>query len=278
MKKFTKAVEDLVQGMFQLGQGSEVTLNKRQQGVLSRLGIDDYSSLPAAWTWMASRKDTHLAAFSYCLFNRNYPYTSDIYAKPLGKTAFKLLEEYLLANGYKRFNIYNVTASDCKLSLTIANPKWSENPPSGGFEYKINHTGISARFDPYVRNPAVFGLCIPGGLKPYLEAFDLMGETMQRFVVERTKKCDACKYCVQTDKTGTRPMAFIPIKFEGNEYPLCTYFPGYNYCWTHIDDGLAEILMQMLSFMDKFAPGTDGKENPKKRNGKGNKQIMTGKG
>ena len=254
MKKFTKAVDSLLQNMFLLGKSGDVKLNKQQLTVLSRLAIDDNDNLPPAWQWMSKRESANLISFSYCLFNKDYPCTSDIYARLLGETAFRKLENWMLEKGYLRFTITNITASDCKLSLTIANPKWSANPPSGGFEYKIRHTGISAQYDFYTANPPAFGLCIPNGMKAYLNAFDLMDSKLQKFVTERTKKCDTCKYCVQTDKTGTRPLAYIPVEYENVQYHLCTYFPGYNYCWNSIDDDLAEQLIHMLSFMDQFTP------------------------
>ena len=189
------------------------------------------------------------------MFHRDYPYTSDIYARLFGEAAFKKLENRMLSQGYKRFDIFDVTASDCKLSLTIANPKWSDSPPNGGFEYKIKHTGISARLDPYVQNPTVFGLCIPKGLMTSLiKSFDLMDEQLKDFFIKRTTKCWNCNYCVQTDKTGSRPKAYIPVRYEDNEHRLCTYFPGYNYCWTYIDDNLSDDLIKMLSFMDQLAP------------------------
>ena len=254
MKKFINTVDALIQNMFLLGQSENVILSKRQLIILSKLGIDDIGNLPSVWLWMSKRESANLQAFSYCLFDKDYPYTSDIYAKLLGKTAFKVLENRMIENGYKRYNITNVIASDCKLSLTIANPKWDSIPPRGGFEYKIRHTGISAQYEFFTAKPAVFGLCIPNGMKVYLQAFDSMDNKLQRFVVDRTKKCDVCKYCVQTDKSGTRPLAYIPITYENNQYRLCTYFPGYNYSWNNIDDDLANELINMLSFMDKFAP------------------------
>ena len=254
MKKFTKAVNDILQAMFLLGQGEEVKLTKRQQVVLSRLGIDDLTSLPNPWKWMSTKDGANISTFSHCLFDGSYPYTSEIYARLLEDSAFKKLENWMLAQGYKRFDIYDVTASHCKLSLSIANPKWGMEPPSGGFEYKIKHTGISARFDPYVSNPPIIGLCIPNGMKPYLEAFDTMDKPLQAFVVKQTKKCDMCNYCVQTDKTGSRPLAYTTIDFEDEEYQLCNYFPGYSYSWTRLDDGLVDMLIKILSFMDRFTP------------------------
>ena len=252
MKKFTKSVNGLLQGMYHLGRGEDIHLNKKQQVVLSRLGINNLSNLPAGWKWMSTRDGANIPAFSHCLFDSGYPYTSEIYARLLGDSAFKRLENWMLGQGYKRFDVYNVTASHCGLSLSIVNPKWSKEPPGGGFEYKIKHTGISARFDPFIKNPQVLGLCIPGGMKPYLESFDLMDKPLQGFVVKQTKQCDMCKYCVQTGKTGTRPLAYTPVKFEGKEYQLCNYYPGYYYCWTSIDDNLADMIIRMLAFMDRF--------------------------
>lgn len=254
MRKFTKSIDGLLQAMFLLGQGGQPTLNKRQHAILSRLGVDDPTNLPAAWRWMATRDSASLSAFSHCLFHSGYPYTSQIYARLLGAPAFKKLENWMLAQGYKRFDINDVTASDCKLSLSIINPAWSAQPPRGGFEYTIKHTGIAALFDDYVKTPPVLGLCIPGGMKPYLEHFDAMDKALQAFVVARTKKCDGCNYCVQTDKTGARPLAHTVVHFEGSDYQLCNYYPGYNYSWHSIDNDLADMLIQMLSFMDQFAP------------------------
>jgi len=109
-----------------------------------------------------------------------------------------------------------------------------------------------------VQNPPILGLCIPNGLKPYLLDFDSANKIIQEFIVSRTKKCDGCRYCVQTDKTKTRQLAYIKVKYDQKKYNLCPYFPGYSYCWSSIDEGLAEQLIKMLSFMDKFAPKNRG--------------------
>ena len=91
MRKFTKAVDSLLFNMFLIGQGKEAALNKRQQAVLSRLGIVDYTNLPDAWVWMAAREGARLQSFSHCTFNAGYPYTSDIYSRLLGEASFKRL-------------------------------------------------------------------------------------------------------------------------------------------------------------------------------------------
>jgi len=251
--KFLNAMYSLLQNMFLMGQYTDIKINKRQLTILSRLGINDFSDLPKAWTWMSSRAGASLTAFSYCLFNEEYPYTSDIYARLLGEEAFYKLENWMISQGYKRFDSYNLTVSDCNLSLTYANPAWGEEKPTTGLVYKIKHTGISTRYFPLIKEPAVLGLNIPNSLKSYLTEFNSMDENTREFIVNHTKKCDNCQYCVMTNKKSSRPLAYIPVEYEKVEYNLCTYFPGYRFCWTSIDNNLAEQLIKMMSFMDKFA-------------------------
>ena len=253
MNKFSKSIDMLLKNMYVIGQGLEVKLNKRQNDILIKLGINDFTNLSPAWVWMSNRIDCGLTDFSFCLFNKDYPYTSDIYARLLGESAFRKLESWLITHGYKRFDIYNVIASNCKLSLTYANPVWSNEQPNGGFEYKMKHTGISVRYDACFKNPVVLGLCIPYGFKTFLEGFESADSSVKHFIIERTKRCDCCKYCVQTDKTGTRPLAAIELSHDGEKHLLCPYFPGYSYRWSSINDNLVGQLTEMLTFMDKFA-------------------------
>lgn len=50
-----------------------------------------------------------------------------------------------------------------------------------------------------------------------LKNSEKMNQQVKGFVISRIKKCDGCRYCVQTDKTGKRPFAYISIE----EYKLC---------------------------------------------------------
>jgi hypothetical protein len=154
----------------------------------------------------------------------------------------------MIEKGYERFDIYNTVASDCKLSLTYANPAWSAKRPKGGYEYTIKHTGISAIYDVPTKIPHIVGLCIPNGLKAFLLAYNEMNPKTQDFVLSQTKQCNGCRYCVQTDKTGSRSLAIVKISHDGNEHNMCPYFPGYSYSWTSIDDVLVDQLIEMLSF------------------------------
>jgi|GEM_PF-3305021 hypothetical protein len=76
---------------------------------------------------------------------------------------------------------------------------------------------------------------------------------LQDFVLSKTKKCNQCRYCVQTDKTGTRPLAYVKVSRDGNSYALCPYFPGYRFCFTSLDGETADKIIERLDFMDGFA-------------------------
>ena len=169
--------------MFLITQGADVKLNKRQLKILALLGIDDLTKLPMAWTWMSKRPGANQTAFAYCLFKGNYAYSTDVYARLLGEKTFRRLEDWMISQGYKAYDIYSTTWVDYRLTLTYANPAWGKERPNGGFEYKIRHTGISAQYDSYVSNPVSFGLCIPYGLKHFLENFNSMSNNVKDFVI-----------------------------------------------------------------------------------------------
>lgn len=252
-KKFLKAVDAVVQNLFLLGQGQAVSWNRRQKAVLDALGLSA-SALPAAGRWLASRPGADIVDFSHCLFDAAQPaYLPAVYAPLLGESGFHTLQDWLGANGYRQYHLKHATATDCDMILAYANPLWGEEPPSGSFEYKVRHTGVCIRYDPWVRQPCVLGLCIPGGLGPWLERFAAMPPAVQTFVNAHAKVCNGCGYCVQTDKTGQRPRAAVAVPAAEGTRRLCPYFPGCNFCWTALDEALVRDIIGMLGFMDRFA-------------------------
>lgn len=251
--KMERAVKDLLKAMYLLGQGQEVKLSRRTRNLLSLLGVTDPSRLPAAWTWMARRPGAGPVALAYCLFDPEHVYSTDVYARLLGEAPFRRLESWLRSHGYRPYDQYQTEWVDFRLSLTYGNPVWSPERPGRGYEYKIRHTGIAAQYDAYAASPVSVGLCIPYGLRPFLERFSQMSPKVQAFVLKHTKRCDGCGYCVQTDKTGLRPKAWIPIAHEGASYRLCPHFPGYTYSWAGLDDALVDDMTEFLAFMDGFA-------------------------
>ncbi len=249
MRLFIKAVDDLLSIMFQMGANKETAkVSKRNREILARLGIREPGPLPPAWVWMCTREKADTLSFSKCLFDPNYAYTRDIFPRLLGdRIAFQNLENWMNERGYELFEYL-----DGGISMDYANPAWDKDPPRGGFQFKVRHTGIAVNYDRWVKDPAVLGLCIPNGMKDYLAAFLDMTEQLQSFVTGQSKQCDACDYCIQTDKTGRRPRAFVPVTYKAKKYNICPLFPGYSYCWTALDVDVVDNIIEMLSFMDGF--------------------------
>ena len=274
MRRATKKIDALLTCYLQAGQSGQVEgntlvvdasikMSKRHRLLSEQLGLhtrtapdrtvlshDDYAEMFQAWTWMATRPGASLLGFSRCLFRERYPYARDMYARFSGdEAAFRRLERYLIENGYTRMDNWDGT-----LTVDYYRTHGGEPPTKGSFLYGIHHTGISASYDPLMDSPPIYGLCIPR-MKEILAAFDRMPPRVQDFVVARTKQCDGCRYCVQTDKTGKRPLAALPVSYGGKELRLCPYFPGYRFCWTVLSDGLVDDLIAMLGFMDLLFDG-----------------------
>ena len=71
-----------------------------------------------------------------------------------------------------------------------------------------------------------------------------MDDKLKSFITGTTKKCDGCRYCVQTDKSGTRPLAAINV----DDHDLCPLFCGFSYT---IDDDLVDNIIELLQFIDE---------------------------
>jgi hypothetical protein len=269
MRRVLKEVEALLELLFRLGQSGHAEgeamaadepppLKAKHKRVMEQLGVrmweehgrtlfahHEYASLPAAWTWMASRPGASLLSFSRCLFQDGYPYAREIYQRLSGdEQAFQRLMGYLEEHGYTY--LQNL---DGALSMDYVKSHDGTLPTKGGFQYGIRHIGISASYDVLVRDPQVFGLCIPQ-MKRILGSFAAMRPALQDFVAARTKTCDECRYCVQTDKSGTRPLAFVSVEHRNQRIDLCPYFPGYRYSWPRLDERLVSSIIAMLEFMD----------------------------
>ena len=62
------------------------------------------------------------------------------------------------------------------------------------------------------------------------------------FLADWTKTCDGCRYCVQTDKTGARPLAAIPLRGKNK----CPLYPGFTMNWRELPGTLAENILAVL--------------------------------
>lgn len=206
---------------------------------------DKYNGFAGALLWMAEEKEKRQWDNAAALFNNDNFSMSQNYRRLCGDA-----EQYDRLADYLEKAEYHVMQGGGSSSLEFLKGKNGGVPEKGGFQYKVNHIGISMNYDPFVKEPASYSVCIPNMAK-LLSFYNEMDEILRKFIVTVTKKCDNCRYCVQTDKTGKREKAYAVTALEGRKYALCTYFPGYYYTFTELNELIVGCMIKILSFMDE---------------------------
>ncbi len=107
------------------------------------------------------------------------------------------------------------------------------------------HSGLEVIYEETRKNQPLITLRIPY-YKELLERANEMSPSLKNFILLYNKKCDNCRYCVQTDKTGKRPLAFFVVENR----PLCPLYPGFMYRWKSLDDSIVNGIIEMLEFID----------------------------
>lgn len=83
--------------------------------------------------------------------------------------------------------------------------------------------------------------------KMVLQGAEKLPENVKEFIANHMKSCDSCRYCVQTDKTETRPLAAITVGAQKK----CPIFPGFSMNWRELPQQLADNIVEMLDALDK---------------------------
>ncbi|HWT27234.1 MAG TPA: hypothetical protein VN131_04780 [Mobilitalea sp.] len=95
----------------------------------------------------------------------------------------------------------------------------------------------------------MIGLRIPY-FAELLKKMDQAEDKVKQIVVNRSKKCDDCGYCIQTDKTGKRPKIYIPVTYGDQQYNICSLFCGFNYRWRVLEDYKVDEFLCLLTFIN----------------------------
>lgn len=262
MQKASKEMEAFLKFLFLFGaaesnqEPSFLRATKKYARMLSALGLEGAGEAPfsnhaqnsagigSALGWLAQEAVWRPLMNYRCIFSTEVFSLSGNYRKWSGNE-----EQYDRLVGHLTQHHYHHFKTPDSLSFELIKGKNHSLPQKGGFEYKVNHIGVSMNYSPLVKEPAAYSLCIPS-MARLLGFFDEMDEGLQRFIVTLTKKCDSCRYCVQTDKTGTRPLAHITVIYQGSPIALCPYFPGYTYTFTHLNELIVDHMLKLLGFME----------------------------
>jgi hypothetical protein len=270
MKKCIKSMQDLLEFIYNIGKisrqnsdifviDSGIKFHKKYLHILEQCDIEHskdgsqvllrsrkYPELFHCWKWLSTSPEHSLTHFISCMFDKNHAYTSSIYSRlSCNEEAFKILESFLIENGYTR-----VDNRDNKVNLDyVKEYDKKDNVLKEPFGERT-HGGISAQYDGLMKNPPIYSLRIPY-YKTLLEQSEKMPDEVKNFIVNTGKKCDGCRYCVQMDKTGKKQFPYITVRNE-KEYNMCFYFPSFQYCWEELDLSTANNISKLLSFADKI--------------------------
>ncbi len=191
---------------------------------------------------MENERQQAYLLFSRGVFDVSSPWTIEIFKNMFdNQEAYGKLINFLIQNNYLRNDfreninlnfIKNYGSVDEKLKAA-----WAER----------THGGIEIIYEETRKNQPLISLRIPY-FSEILKNQNKMNEKVKSFVINTSKKCDNCGYCVQTDKTGKRPLVFFTVE----EFNICPLFCGFQYRWKTIDPILADYMIEMLQFIDEL--------------------------
>ncbi len=184
--------------------------------------------------------------FSRAIFNPADAKAVEVFrALAENRNALALLESYFNSNGYRLVELREGMSVDW-----VKTYGKKEEPLKAHWAEHV-HGGLSIVYDYRRANPVIYGLRLPM-FRELLGRFDEMEVDLKSLVIARTKKCDGCGYCTQTDKTGKRPRQIVTVQHGDQEVDLCTMFPGFSYIWTKVDEAEAKRMIGLLKFVDRM--------------------------
>lgn len=107
-----------------------------------------------------------------------------------------------------------------------------------------SHLGIEISYEDLCIVPATLHLRLPR-FAEFLSRADEIPDAAKKLIREKLKNCDACRYCVQMDKSGSRPLAAVTV----DGVAKCPYFPSFTLRWNKIS---AELIEQITSILEAY--------------------------
>ncbi len=183
--------------------------------------------------------------FSRGVFDAAAPWSKEVFGNMFAdRNSFDGLIDFLEQNGYKR-----IDNKECnnQISLDYIKSYGKHEDELKWAWAERTHGGIEVIYEEVRKNQPLITLRIPY-FGEILKNSGKMNQQVKDFVISCTKKCDGCRYCVQTDKTGKRPLACISVE----KFKLCPLFAGFQYRWKSLDDRTVRGMIGMLQFIDEL--------------------------
>jgi hypothetical protein len=260
MRGILKKVDGFYELLLQLGCAGEtmggalrvpkavLTLQVKQTAWLESFGLraedagdavllqsDGFDGIFPAWRALSAAARAcgqPVAAFARGMFDPALPYGDDVFGFLSGsEPLFRSLMEWLRANGYDRKD----AVSECGSRID-----WRKPFPGKDIG------GISIWYDYRKKYPVIFELRIPR-FREVLHRYDAMDPRLQALIIERSKKCDGCGYCVQTDRANRKRMT-MQAELDGTQHAICPFF--LYLCWHGLSEGPIAAMEGLLQFSE----------------------------
>lgn len=179
--------------------------------------------------------------FSRCVTDKNVDWLCDSfdYMLDAGGEVSKLCKT-LAEQGFKR----KILIDGRHFSLNYIKEYGKKPEPlKKAWADKI-HLGIEISYEDLCIYPATLHLRTVR-FAELLSRADQLPHLAKKLIKEKVKTCDGCRYCIQTDKSGTRPLA----AFEVDGIAKCPYFPSFSLRWNKVD---SDIIEQILSVLEAY--------------------------
>jgi len=189
-------------------------------------------------------KDNYIY-FSRGIFDPAAPWTREVFGNMFeNRDAFDKLLDFIETNHYTRVDNKDLNHG---ISLDYIKNYGSPDDMLKWAWAERTRGGIEIVYEEILKNQPLLTMRIPY-FAEILKNADKMNERVRNFIISQSKKCDNCRYCVQTDKTGKRPLSFISV----GEKQICPLFCGFQYRWKILENETVENIIAMLEFIDEL--------------------------
>jgi len=188
--------------------------------------------------------------FSRGIFDPRTPYMTEIFRSIFdNREAYDKLINYFENNNFIRLDNKEYSGSMKCDKVSFDYIKFYGKPEGkiGNCWKTRNFSGIEIAYDEMTQSQTRIGIHLPF-FAEILENADKMSESLKKYVSEQNK-CGGCRYCVQMDKTKTKPLRLVKV----GENNICTVFT-FGYQYNHFYEGmwLPDSVIELMDFIDKL--------------------------
>jgi len=188
--------------------------------------------------------------FSHGIYDHRTPYTTEIFRGVIeNKEAYDKMINYFENNNFIRLdNKEYSTGMKCdKVSFDFIKFYGKPEGKIGNCWKTRNFSGIEIAYDELTQSQTRIGIHLPF-FSEILENAGTMSESLKKYVSEQNK-CGGCRYCVQLDKTKTKPLRSLKI----GKNNICTVFT-FGYQYNHFYEGmwLPDAVIELMDFIDNL--------------------------